>query len=819
MITNFQNYVADAGRYDALRGPDGQPRDGWQRLIQSFSALDSRRVQECRRERDRLLTEMGIGGSAGSASKAPQWNLDLLPYVVTSQDWRDIETGLAQRAELLRAIAADIYGEQRLLRSGLLPAECVFGHPDFLLPCIGASVPTEQQLVLYGAEIGRAPDGQLWVTQDWTQTPSGMGYALISRMVISRVFPSLFRDAGVHPVLPFLRSLRSNLMQLADNDADQIVLMTGGEASDTYNEHLLLARQLGIALVEGRDLQVSHGRCWLRGTDTRQPVSVILRHLFDADCDPLELNRRTATGTAGLLQAVRNRRLSFANPLGSGVLENPLLMRALPQLCEAVLGETLKLPSVDTWWCANSSERKHVLAKLDSLLVRRVDRRRGTATHWGPGLSRSSKLALAEQIQAMPEAFVAHTAHAHPSAPVLSDLGVASHPVSLRTFAVGNASGFRVMSGGIARASESPDGWRYSARHGGLFKDVWVLGTEPWHEAQTLPQFLPRQSTAMQLARPRVAENLFWLGRYAARTDSLARLLGLCLQAVDHAGDLAGQQTAEQLLALLRIHTGIPLNADFQNADTEQQAADPGLRALISGPHPSALWPTIDALAKAAQPIQDYFVPRAAELIHTLSAVTGEDDAQEHPQWQVERIALQTTALLGQLLNELPDTNAAAVIEMGSTLEHCLAIVRVLRGTLIGTDTLPAGLVPALLQLFNITASRSSDDDQRLAVLRASVTDTTNPQSLRRRLMRLEQLLDTPATQMPADGLVRDIADQITHLGLAKLDGLAAAPQPGGPLDLWLDSLQQGLRKVSPRIQARFTPRRAKSQAQLVPTS
>lgn len=815
MITNFQNYAAESGRYDALRGSDGQPREGWQRLIRSFSALDSRRVQECRRERDRLLAEMGIGAGnrVDAADKPGNWNLDLLPFVVTSQDWREIETGLAQRGELLRAIAADIYGEQRLLRSGLLPAECVFGHPDFLLPCIGAMVPADQQLVLYGAEIGRAQDGRLWVTQDWTQSPSGIGYALISRMVISRVFPSLFRDAGVHPVLPFLRSLRANLMQLADNDADQIVLLTAGESGDSYNEHLLLARQLGIALVEGQDLQVSGGRCWLRGTDTRQPVSVILRHLFDAHCDPLELDRKAGGGTAGLLQAVRNRRLTFANPLGSGVLENPLLMRALPRLCQTVLGEDLKLPSVDTWWCANANERKHVLANLDSLLIRRVDRRRGTATHWGPGLSRSKKLALSEQILAMPDAFVAHAAHAHPSAPVLSDLGVASHPVSLRTFAVGNAKGFQVMSGGIARASHSPDGWRFSTRQGGQYKDVWVLGTESWHEAQTLPQFLPRQRTATQLARPRVAENLFWLGRYVARTDSLARLLGLCLQAADHAGDASGQQTAQQLLALLRIHTGI---------STDISAADPGLRALIAGPHPSALWPTIDALEQAAQPIQDFFVPRVAELIHALGTVVNEQAPEDgNPQGQVERIALHATALLGQLQHELPDSNAAAVIEMGSTLEHSLAIVRVLRGALISPDPLPSGLMAALLQLFNIAPARAGadTDNEHLSVLRASLLDTANPQSLRRRLMRLEQLLDTPATHTPADGLVGDIANQITHLGLAKLDDLVADRAAGGALDAWLNTLQQGLRKISPRIQARFTPRRATAQAQLVQTS
>lgn len=818
MITNFQNYAADAGRYDALRGADGELRSGWPRLIRAFSALDSRRVQDCRRERDRLLTEMGLGagGRSGGAPKPANWNLDLLPYVVTSQDWREIETGLAQRGELLRAIAADIYGEQRLLRSGLLPPECVFGHPDFLLPCIGAMVPQEQQLVLYGAEIGRAPDGRLWVTQDWTQNPSGIGYALISRMVISRVFPSLFRDTGVHPVLPFLRNLRANLMQLADNDADQIVLLSGGEGSETYNEHLLLARQLGIALVEGQDLQVTGGRCWLRGTDTRQPVSVILRHLFDAHCDPLELDRRVASGTAGLLQAVRNRRLSLANPLGSGVLENPLLMRALPQLSKAVLGEDLKLPSVDTWWCAHGGERKHVLANLDKLLVRRVDRRRGQATHWGPGLSRKQKLALSEQVLAMPEAFVAHTAHAHPSAPVLSDLGVASHPVSLRTFAVGNANGFRVMSGGVARASQSPDGWRFSTRHGGLYKDVWVLGTEPWHDAQTLPQYLPRQRTAVQLARPRVAENLFWLGRYAARTDSLARLLSLCLQALEHTGDTTGQQTAQHLLALLRIHTGITADAG-----TPDQQAQPTLRALIAGPHPSALWPTIEALEHAAQPIQDFFVPRVLELIHALGTAASSSPTDEPAQWQLAQVGVAATALLGQLQHELPDSNAAAVIEMGSVLEHCLAILRVLRGALVGSELLPDSLVEALLDLFNVAPVRrgGESDNPHLASLRASVLDTGNPQSLRRRLMRLEQLLDAPATQMTADGLVSDVADQITHLGLTKLDALVADTATGGALDQWLGTLQDALRDISPRIQARFTPRRVTAQAQLVPTT
>ena len=821
MITNFEQYAPHAARFDALRDASGHPRDGWQRLLPGFSALDSVGAGEARRERDRLMAELGAAPPPRpqSRTRSAQWQLDLLPYVVTSREWRDLEVGLAQRAELLRAIAADIYGPQRLLRSGLLPPDCVFGHPAFLLPCVGVDVPLDNRLPLYGAEIGRAPDGQFWVTQDWTQAPLGIGHALICRMVISRIFPSLFRDTGVHPVLPFLRSLRGMLMQLADGDVDQVVMLADASSAHSAAERILLARQLGIALVEGEDLQVSGGRCWLRGTERLQPVSTILRQLNDAHCDPLELDRSVAKGTAGLLQATRNRALTFVNPLGSGVLENPLLMTVLPKLCQTVLGEPLKLRSVDTWWCTHKAERDSVLANLQHLIVRRVDHRRGDAVHWGPKLSSKRRAALASQIMAMPEAFVAHTAVAHPTSPVMSDFGVAAHPVTLRTFAVGGANGYRVMSGGLARASEDPDGWRFSARHGGLCKDVWVLGTEPWHEAQTLPQFLPRQLNAVQLARPRVAENLFWLGRYAARSSLLVRLLGQCLQADVLANDAAGARATDKLATSLAMHTGLQTIG-------VPVAVEQSVRQVMFGTQAGALAHALDALGLASEPISDFFPPRAQELIQWLrSALVDQDQVGDHAlPALLEGVETHANALAGQLRAELADDNAAAVIEMGMTLEACQSLLRILRGVLVSPNTdseLPQQLVEHVLSVFNVSqlAAGLPPESSHMFLIQTLLLDTGTPQSLRRRLMRLGQLLAAPATETDQDGLTGELADQLTKLGVTDAARLAGQPATGEALDSWLDSLQVWLREVSPRIEARFTPRRAKSQAQLVKTA
>ena len=248
-----------------------------------------------------------------------------MPLLVPSEEWRAIERGLTQRAELLRLVLADLYGPRELLHKGILPPELIFSHPGFLRACHDLPIPGDRyHLPLYAADLARAPDGSLYVIGDRSQAPPGAGYALENRIVISRVFPSLYRDSHVHRVALYFRTLRHTLRHMAWRDIDnaRIVVLSSGPLSETYFEHAYLAKYLGYTLVEGPDLTVRDGRVCLKTLDGLQPVDVILRCVDDAWCDPLELRPDSLQGVAGLLQAARLKQVALANPPGSGVLEN-----------------------------------------------------------------------------------------------------------------------------------------------------------------------------------------------------------------------------------------------------------------------------------------------------------------------------------------------------------------------------------------------------------------------------------------------------------------------------------------------------------------
>ena len=363
----------------------------WQRLTRALRALGPAALTGRADEARRLLHETGVTYNvygAADGSRQP-WPLDLVPLLIGSDDWAAIEAGLVQRAELLNLILTDLYGPRDILRRGLLPPALVFGHGGFLRACQDIRLPSAHQLPLYAADLVRDRAGQTWVLADRTQAPSGIGYALENRRVTSRVLPSLYRDAQVHRQEPFLRALRSNLIAAAPPAARNdpaLALLTPGAHNETYFEHALLAEQLGLQLVQGADLMVRGGRLWLRALGGLTPIDVLWRRVDDAWCDPLELRADSLLGVPGLVEAARRRQVSVVNPLGSGVLENPALGAYLPALARHFLGEDLRLPSVDSYWCGDPQHLQHVLANLDRLVIKRLQRHPGQRSVFGATL-------------------------------------------------------------------------------------------------------------------------------------------------------------------------------------------------------------------------------------------------------------------------------------------------------------------------------------------------------------------------------------------------------------------------------------------------
>ncbi len=353
-------YSADRGpgSYDELFDPSGRPRADWQPLVTQLRAMGLEELRHRWDEARRLLHEHGVsydvhGDREGAARP---WNLSPIPVVFGPETWDPLAAGLAQRARLLDRVLADIYGPQRLLAEGLLPPEILFGHPGFLRPCSGIVPPQERFLPLYSADVVRGNDGGFSVLADRPQAPSGVGYALENRIVLSRSLPEVFRDCGVQRLASFFRTAQSFLREAAPRGRDNplIVLLTPGPYSATYFEQAFLAQYLAVTLVRGEDLIVRDARVYLKTLGGLKKVDVILRRVNDDYCDPLELRPDSFLGVPGLVEAVRAGEVSVVNPLGSGVAQTAALLPFLPAICRRLLGEDLALPSVPTtYWCGD----------------------------------------------------------------------------------------------------------------------------------------------------------------------------------------------------------------------------------------------------------------------------------------------------------------------------------------------------------------------------------------------------------------------------------------------------------------------------------
>jgi len=360
----LETYVSDTRRYDELLDGSGEVRPHWRPLIDRLASDGPDAVRRGVELARRLIIENGVTYNvyADSQGRDRPWVLDPLPLLLTADEWREIELGVIQRACLFDALLGDLYGRQQLLADGTVPAELPFGHPNFLWPCHGIGATGGNRLHLYAVDISRSADGRWWALADRTQTPSGPGYALENRQIVSRVFPDLLSDLGVRSLGGFFGALRENLLRHApDGEAPLAVVLTPGSFNETYFEHAYLARHLGLPLVEGNDLTVRGDTVCLKTLGGLRRVHAIFRRLDDDFCDPVELRADSALGVPGLIAVVRAGKVVIANALGSGVLESAAWMGFIPAAAERLLGEKLRLPSVATWWCGEKLALDYVV--------------------------------------------------------------------------------------------------------------------------------------------------------------------------------------------------------------------------------------------------------------------------------------------------------------------------------------------------------------------------------------------------------------------------------------------------------------------------
>ncbi|MFT3810638.1 MAG: circularly permuted type 2 ATP-grasp protein [Micropepsaceae bacterium] len=342
----LEGYAPLPGAADELVGADGEMRDYWRQLIDGLSGLGGTELKRLEATALRMVRDNGVTYNVYGDPDAPTrpWDLDIAPLAISSDEWRELEAGLVQRARLLDRILADVYGPQSLFRSGDLPAALIAGSPHFLRPFHGAKPPGGVFLHFAAVDLGRLPDGGWTVLADRTEAPAGAGYALENRIIVSQMLPELFRDCRVERLAAFFGGFRDKLFQLTGVSRPHAVLLTPGPLNEAYFEHAYLARYLGFTLVEGEDLTVRDRHVYLKTLAGPRKVDLILRRQDSDYCDPLELRSESALGVPGITEAVRAGNVVVANALGSGVAETRPLMPFLPGLCRSLLGEDSEAP-------------------------------------------------------------------------------------------------------------------------------------------------------------------------------------------------------------------------------------------------------------------------------------------------------------------------------------------------------------------------------------------------------------------------------------------------------------------------------------------
>ena len=558
MLTQLlEGYSVLDGRYDELLGAANKPRPHWDAFLRALAAREGQGLGDTLSLMEREVREHGVTYNVYADPQGADrpWEVDPLPLLLAPGEWEHIEDGIAQRADLLNRVLGDIYGAQTLLTSGAIPAPVIFGHSGFLHPVQGVRPPGGVHLFQYAADLARSPDGHWWVVSDRTQAPSGAGYALENRLVVSRVFPQLFTDLNVQHLASFFAALRDSLMRWApkpgpgEDGPPLVVLLTPGPYNETYFEHALLARYLGFPLVEGSDLTVRSSCVWMKTVGGLKRVHAILRRQDDDYCDPLELRSDSALGVAGLTDCARRGTVLIGNALGSGVLESGALLGYLPKLSEQLLGEPLKLPSVATWWLGEPAAFEDAWRRLDKLIIKPLERSVREPALFGADLTADERVLLRARVAARPQRFVAQEWVHVSQAPMLergsggARDALSARTVGLRVFAVATPSGYRVMPGGLTRVAVGGDPRVIAMQRGGRSKDTWVLSGTPVNAAFSLltTTVKPADLVGSRVNLPsRAAENLFWFGRYGERCDSAARTLRVAIAGVlDNTGEAA----------------------------------------------------------------------------------------------------------------------------------------------------------------------------------------------------------------------------------------------------------------------------------------
>lgn len=584
----FKNYFSDFKDYDEVLKSNMTINPNWEKVLSNLTKMGTDALISKQNEMDWLMDENGVTYNVYNDPKGMHraWELNIVPFLIHQKEWETVEKGIKQRSELLNLILIDIYGKRELIKNGIIPAEVIYAHRGFLRQCDQIQYKTAKNLLIHSADLARGPDGRMWVVNDRTQAPSGMGYALENRYSTSRILPDIFKDINVKPPSHFFFDFNQMLIDAAPQNKENpsIVILTPGPLNETYFEHAYMSSFLGHPLVTGNDLVVRSGKVWMKSLKELKQVDVILRRVDDVFMDPLELREDSYLGVAGLLDVVRQQNVTIVNPIGSGVLENSGLIPFMNAICKYFFKEDLILPQIASWWCGQEKERNYALDNLTNLVVKRIDRSNRENIFFCEFLKPKQLDNLKKEILSNPYSFVAQEKISFSTAPDFVKGKLEPRKVMCRTFSIAHKDGYSIMPGGLVRVAAERENLFVSNQRGGVSKDFWIVTDEHQTNTQNYSwdNSYKNSISGINDLPSNTAENLYWSGRYLGRALLTARFLRTVLNKMSNEQYNKNKTQSESLLCLFQSVTNITSTfPGFIGEEGEEALEDP-LKEILS---------------------------------------------------------------------------------------------------------------------------------------------------------------------------------------------------------------------------------------------
>jgi uncharacterized circularly permuted ATP-grasp superfamily protein/uncharacterized alpha-E superfamily protein len=746
-------------RFDELRDEEGLIRPHWRPFARTLEALPRAEYERRQAAARATVRDNGVTYNVydDSAGQARPWQLDIVPFILSANDWKAIEAAVIQRAQLAELVLRDVYGAQHLVRTGVLPPHLVTGHPQFLRPLAGVTPAGGAHVHLYSADLARGPDGVWKVMASRADAPGGLGYALENRLVVSQTFPEAFADMRVARLASFFNAYRETILDMGESRRDRAVLLTPGPYNESYFEHVYLAHYLGLTLVQGDDLAARDGKVFLKTLTGLERVSAIFRRVDSDFCDPLEFRGDSQLGIPGLAEAVRAGGVVLANALGGGVVESPALDAYLPNVCRALLNEDLKIPDIDTVWCGTDWGRKEALSRLphailrDAFDARPLFSRRSTA-RLGEAMTAQERERAIARIARRGETLVVQDVSPLGLAPVYENGHFGARPVSLRVFAAWTPNGWMVMPGGLTRVAADESASALSMQSGASSKDAWVLSNAPvdpftllGNGGRTLE--IKRQGEA---APSRAMDNLFWLGRYTERSEAFVRILrAVAARANDEPGP-ALDIAAKLLLPFAQSAEAAP----DERPILEQDELLKELQLLIySRRHQRSLQRLLGRVEATAWSVRDRLSLDTWRTIHALADNEGLPDETRafdgtQSRFYLDALVRRHSALSGLAAENMTRGPNWLFLELGRRIERASHLAWAVRQTVGEADVRETDHIRILLEIADSAMtyrSRYLNLVQIVPFVDLLLLDETNPRSAAFQLATIERhLKDLP---------------------------------------------------------------------------